>query len=52
MLRRLFMLTAALSLAAAACSSNSVVLATVNGVDVTYDDLDAMLVGQEIRVVN
>ena len=52
MLRRLFMLTAALSLAAAACSSNSVVLATVNGLDVTYDDLDAMLVGQETTVLN
>lgn len=47
MFRRLLLLAATLALVAAACSSTSRVLATVNGEDVTYEDLNVLLVGEE-----
>ncbi|GBE24306.1 MAG TPA: hypothetical protein ENG98_03845 [Actinobacteria bacterium] len=52
MYRRLLLLAGAIALVAAACSSTTRVLATVDGQDVTYDDLNALLTGEQTTVLN
>ncbi len=52
MYRRLLLLAVTLALVGAACSSTTRVLATVDGQDVTYDDLNMLLTGDQTTVLN
>ncbi|NOX23925.1 MAG: hypothetical protein GXP36_12685 [Actinobacteria bacterium] len=52
MFRRLLLLAATLALVGAACSTTSRVLATVDGKDITYEDLNVLLTGEETTVLD